>query len=116
LFTVIDCKIYLIHQTAKEFLVSNTDIIQPSSLGIWKHSLQPRESNLTIATICISYLLFSAFETNPLVIDDQAEDRMIKENVYLYTNQHHFLDYSAKHWNAHLQEAKVKEMAIWNQS
>jgi ankyrin repeat domain-containing protein 50 len=111
-----DRKVYLIHQTAKEFLVPGTVAVQPVTCGdscptIWKHSLQPGESNLVLAKICISYLLFDAFERDPLV-KEQVVYSKIRERVERYTNKHDFLDYSAKHWATHFRETKVKEKAI----
>ena len=106
--SVIDSKVYLTHQTVKEFLVSKKDTVQPYSPGMWKHSLEPRESNLALAKICISYLLFTEFESDPLVRDDRASLGEIDR----YTNKHNFLDYSAKYWANHFREARVKEMAI----
>ncbi len=71
--SVIESKIYLLHQTAKEFLItksnaaaSHTDV-QPQ-LGFWKHSLEPGKSNSILAEACISYLLFSVFEEAPLIV------------------------------------------------
>jgi hypothetical protein len=110
--SVIDSKVYLIHQTAKEFLVSKKDTVQPYSPGMWKHSLEPRESNLALAKICISYLLFTEFESDPLVIYDRPKFGEIGERVDRYTNKYNFLDYSAKYWANHFRETKVKEMAI----
>jgi hypothetical protein len=130
---VIDLKIYLIHQTAKEFLVRENNGIQAacrvdSCLESWrhpielrgsnlvlsknciKHSLEPAESNLVLAKICISYLRFDIFESNPLVIGD-VSGRDIKEKIDRYTRKHDFLDYSAKNWATHFQGAKIKEEA-----
>ena len=104
--SVIDSRIYLIHQTAKEFLVKN-DTIQPSSLGIWKHSLEPQESNLVLVEICISYLLFTVFESDPLVIDDRVPRHEAPSHIDRYVNGHDFLDYSAKHWGTHFRRAKI---------
>jgi hypothetical protein len=106
--SVIDSRIYLIHQTAKEFLVKN-DIIHASSMGIWKHSLEPSESNLVLAKICISYLLFPVFEFDPIII--VAEDK-IASQVNQYVNGHGLLDYSAKHWATHFRRAKIMDGAI----
>ena len=50
---IIDGKVYLIHQTAKEYLVWKYAKLDPSRMGIWKHSLVPRESNLIIVKSCI---------------------------------------------------------------
>jgi ankyrin repeat protein len=105
--SVVDSKLYLIHQTAKEFLVSDKHAKQHAKHGIcsngaWKCSLEPAESNLVLAKICISYLLFAEFESDPLVIDDRDSDRVIEGKVAQYTAKHDFLDYAAKHWATHL--------------
>ncbi|EMR87690.1 putative ankyrin repeat-containing protein [Botrytis cinerea BcDW1] len=48
--SIIDKKVFLIHQTAKEYLVLNSNISNSIS-GSWKHSLEPKISNL-ILTEC----------------------------------------------------------------
>jgi ankyrin repeat domain-containing protein 50 len=108
--TVFDSKVYLIHQTAKEFLVKN-DSVQPLSLGLWKHSLEPMESNLILAEICIWYLLFTVFESHPLTIAYKAsyKHEEIKAEVDRYTNEHDFLNYAAKHWAAHFRGANISD-------
>jgi hypothetical protein len=114
--SVIDSKVYLIHQTAKEFLVCKNDTIQPASLGdssfrFWKHSLERRESNLVLADICISYLLFDVFESHPLITDSKAGEEY-SEKTFQYTKKHDFLDYAAKHWASHFRSAKIKEAKL----
>jgi hypothetical protein len=102
--SVIDRKIYLIHQTAKEFLVARKGI---ASLGIWKYSLETTESELILTKICISYLLFTIFDSDPLLIGVGASGYDVKENINQYTNEHGFLDYAAKHWAIHYQRAQA---------
>lgn len=58
-------KVFLIHQTAKEFLRWNQDISE-ITVGMWQHSLKPEESNSLLAGICVSLLMFDDFETDPL--------------------------------------------------
>ena len=101
---VIDSKIYLIHQTAKEFLMKSPTTLQAGmerSASTWKQSLCPVESNLTLAKSCIYYLLFSAFEARPLT--PHARQREIHD----FTKEHVFLDYAAKNWAAHVLEAEI---------
>jgi ankyrin repeat protein/GPI inositol-deacylase-like protein len=95
--TIIDSRIYLLHQTAKEFLVHRKT--HPKSVRgdlKWKHSLQPKDSNRVLTEICVRYLLFSEFEANPL-----DNDAMLSQ----YAGSHIFLDYSAKHWTTHVLES-----------
>jgi ankyrin repeat protein len=115
--SVIDSRIYLIHQTAKEFLIGNP--IQLPSPGILKHSLLPKDSNLilgnswkhcldpltsnfVLARICIWYLLFDIFDQQPLIVDSEI-DRGQQTEHYIMT--HDFLDYAAKYWAIHFQRS-----------
>jgi ankyrin repeat protein len=54
---VVDRKVYLIHQTAKGFLVEKAK--EPA--GQWKISINIVESELMMAKICITYLNFTVF-------------------------------------------------------
>ncbi|KAL9063919.1 MAG: hypothetical protein Q9161_009197 [Pseudevernia consocians] len=75
--SVYDSKIYLLHQTAREFLLhpkssdQTTSIIEPS-VRIWKHSISASLSHLVLARICLVYLSFDVFEKEPrkLVFED----------------------------------------------
>src|SRR5277367_4201872 len=100
--TIIGSRIYLLHQTAKEFLVQNNLANHPKSVQRdfkWKYSLRPQESHRILAEICIWHLLFREFETHPL-----NANRMLSH----YVDSHIFLDYSAKHWTVHFHESHVK--------
>ena len=103
--TIINSKIYLLHQTAKEFLVQkeSTGSMNPPDHNNghlqWKFSLWPRNSNRILAEICIWHLLFADFENDPLDING---------NKNQYLNDHIFLDYSAKNWAAHFREAHIR--------
>lgn len=109
--TIADSKIYLIHQTAKEFLVSenivstSTNSVSPNP-KIWKHSLDPIESNLVLVKICVSYLLFD------------EHNRQIAENEYFQKNilSHKILDYAANHWVTHCHQSKIKDSHLFLQS
>jgi ankyrin repeat domain-containing protein 50 len=102
--SVIDEKVYLIHQTAKEFLLMQTDICS----GGWKYSIDPVESELVIARTCISYLLFTEFDS---YFDKRGESRgerysKVKEIV----ENHHFLSYAASQWAAHFRKAQIRKV------
>ncbi|KAF4632130.1 hypothetical protein G7Y89_g5992 [Cudoniella acicularis] len=64
--TIADGKIYLIHQTAKEFLVQKSARFSAASSStaterIWRHSLDIANSNELLAWACIRYLCFTEF-------------------------------------------------------
>jgi tetratricopeptide (TPR) repeat protein len=103
---IVDSKIYLIHQTAKQFLVSERTT-QPAGYTsscpeFWKHSLKPGESNLILGKICILYLLFMVLESHYLAITLGADGEIDQ-----YINRHIFLDYSAKNWTVHFRKSEV---------
>ncbi|KAL6406443.1 Ankyrin repeat, PH and SEC7 domain containing protein secG [Ilyonectria robusta] len=106
--TITDSKIYLLHQTAKEFLVPKGD---PDARGdhdnrlIWKSSLQPPESHRILFQICIWHLLFTEFETRPL-------DENLDGKVSRYLRDHVFLDYSATNWAAHFRASGIEDDAV----
>ncbi|KAK3370332.1 hypothetical protein B0H63DRAFT_503961 [Podospora didyma] len=98
--TIIDSKIYLLHQTAKEFLVDSR--LAESSSHIprkleWKHSLKKQVSHRVIAEICVWHLLF-----------DEYDFLGMPPPLSPYVDDHVFLAYSACHWAVHLREADVK--------
>jgi ankyrin repeat protein len=93
--TVVDQKVYLIHQTAREFLIARSEVATSG----WKHSLKPTESETLIAKTCITYLAFTEF--------DGAMDRTSTAVEYGY------FDYAAGSWAAHYrkaQDSKIKQM------
>ncbi|KAH7109488.1 hypothetical protein B0J13DRAFT_663639 [Dactylonectria estremocensis] len=106
--TITDSKIYLLHQTAKEFLVPKHD---PDPRGdhdnqlIWKSSLQPPDSHRILFQICVWHLLFSEFETHPL-------DENLDGKVSHYLRGHVFLDYSATNWAAHFRASAIEDDVV----
>ncbi|KAJ5371988.1 hypothetical protein N7517_003994 [Penicillium concentricum] len=90
--TILGQRIYLIHQTAKEFLVGSHEVLDG-----WKHSLHPVESELILATSCIVPLTFSDFD------DYQMPDEVSLGELL---SGFEFLGYAASFWTAHFREAQ----------
>ncbi|KAK3984418.1 hypothetical protein QBC44DRAFT_301381 [Cladorrhinum sp. PSN332] len=108
--TIINSKIYLLHQTAREFLVRNPGINSPQGTPKalkWKYALQPQESHGILANICIQHLLFEEFETHPL-----GENTALSQ----YVKGHIFLDYSAKNWATHVRFLPVESQKAMTES
>ena len=104
--TITDSKIYLLHQTAKEFLVQDNTIHFSEGVhrGLkWKHSLRPRESHRILAEICIWHLLLAEFETHPF---DESKP------LSKYVKDHTFLDYSATNWAPHFRASDIEKYAV----
>jgi ankyrin repeat domain-containing protein 50 len=105
--TIIESRIYLLHQTAKEFLVRHGQKILRKNVhsGLkWKHSLWPQDSHRLLTEICMRYLLFTEFEANPL------------DNDMMPSQYGVFLDYSAKNWAAHVRQSHIEVDKIATQS
>jgi hypothetical protein len=85
---VVDQKVYLIHQTAKEFLLAKNEV----TVGKWKHSLIPMESEILMARICVVYLSFTDF--------DGATDH---ESA---TVKYDYLEYAALSWPSHYRKSQ----------
>jgi hypothetical protein len=112
-----DMRVYLIHQTAKEFLVAKGSMAAAEHR--WKHSLKEHASEMVMAKACTSYLLFADFrgpyavEQNGLRADEDTQspegsEHDSKEDVDSQPSEspeYHFMDYSALNWAFHLSKA-----------
>ncbi|KAI9744634.1 MAG: hypothetical protein M1818_002163 [Claussenomyces sp. TS43310] len=88
--SIVDSKVFLIHQTAKEYLVAASPL---SGQGLWRHSFHLAESNYVLAETCIAYLSFSG----------------LAEGLSLGTaaNRFKFLDYALRNWPGHFRSANI---------
>ncbi|RYP19126.1 hypothetical protein DL766_008512 [Monosporascus sp. MC13-8B] len=96
---VVDSKVYLLHQTAREFLVSPPSWSSPlgSSTALqWKFSLHPKESHRILAEICILRLSLLDFNLSGL---------RASADQYQYIAMRTFLQYAAQFWADHFREA-----------
>ena len=129
-------KVFLIHQTAKEFLLWSPDISK-ASCGSWQHSLRPDESESLLARACVCLLTFSEFENHPPDFVDRSSDD-ISDSTIAYShgdsdidNQtansvksddkdfegkldsfyitHEFFKYADEYWPTHFNKANPKE-------
>ena len=126
--SVVDNKIYLIHQTARDFLASRsaTDHIKADhslSKRSWKHSLSLMKSNLRLLKIRVAIILFQDFEddsTGPYAAIGQADPKSAEflfaemidgttareVRALILTKPHAgFLEYAADLWSYHLHAA-----------
>ncbi|TGO13769.1 hypothetical protein BPAE_0711g00020 [Botrytis paeoniae] len=95
--SIVDGKVFLIHQTTKEYLIGSSNITTSIS-GSWKNSLEPKVSNRVLTECCLWYLSFEEFEKL-----SPSEDG---SQIYQYCAENHFLDYSTKNWSTHFREAE----------
>lgn len=101
--------VFLIHQTAKEYLVFPDDG-KEVQLGLWRHSLNYRESHSVMARACTSLLLFDLFDDHSLILNDEEDtpQATIKPPKPIPIS-YPFLDYAAQNWQYHCTEAKLKD-------
>ena len=97
--SVVDSRVYLIHQTAREFLVCeesahSSSALQASSVGHWNKSFYPSQSNLLMAKICVDYLQLRGLVEERAVID---ADGILRDS---------FVEYAALFWPSHFTQAK----------
>ena len=116
---------YLIHQTAKEFLVGSSATGNAS----WKHCFSLVETERLMAQICIDYLVTNnlgcrANVTHP--VDGVAHSmthwpdhfrgvyrRRIRGLVIKdYKTKYALLDYAANHWISHVQGGNIIDSAL----
>jgi ankyrin repeat domain-containing protein 50 len=95
-----DKRVYLIHQTAKEFLVAKSQSMHVKSC--WNHSLKKEDSEMVMAKACTQYLLFADFNDISAVDGDDFSKPTSYERP-----EFGFMDYSALNWTSHFREAKL---------
>ena len=100
--SVVDHKVYLIHQTAKEFLLAKTEMCS----GVWKYSIEPAESELIVARTCILYLLFTEFSGNWDIGEETKHEKYSKVKPRI--DKHQYLGYAATQWAAHYKKAQAR--------
>lgn len=105
--TIVDSKIYLLHQTAKEFLLQDdgNSLTGAHEGYTWKSSLNLLESHRILSDICIWYLL---------LLEDDANDHDEIGTLCLHEKDNIFLGYSATYWATHFREldANIQEEKV----
>ncbi|ETR97107.1 ankyrin, partial [Trichoderma reesei RUT C-30] len=117
--TITDKKIYLLHQTAKEFLVTRASMaFRAEILGDhhenplvrrkrhWKFSLEPSESHRILCTICLWLLLFTDYQNEPITLESKMGE---------YLDRYIFLEYASKHWVTHFRASDMVESDVAEQ-
>lgn len=101
--SIVDSKVYFLHQTAKEFLVQNSATVTSSSS--WKHTLGIEDAHKTMFQICSSTML--ALENHPRE-PDQPNYRL-KE---VYREKCALFDYSVDHFNTHYKSSAEEQYSV----
>jgi ankyrin repeat protein len=98
--------IRLLHDTTREYLETHifrfiprgepTTLEDPTTFNAQKNDIAMANAHKTIATICVTYLSFSAFESGCCQTDDEFEERLRSNLLY---------DYAAQNWGHHARKA-----------
>ncbi|KAF4443334.1 Ankyrin repeat domain-containing 50 [Fusarium acutatum] len=96
LVTVSESRIFLLHQTVKEFLIS-IDHAEPTSRS-WKQSVLVQDPNLTLTYVCVWCLQ----------LDHWTKGRQsANSSPSKHTSRNSFVNYAAKHWAKHFNRLSV---------
>jgi len=99
--SIIQSKVYFIHQTVKEFLLGKVGINPPAE-RIWQQSLSLEESHCLVAEICLRSITFSEIQLDRANLCNALlpkNDREMEPNEYC--QNYVFLSYSAIYWAEH---------------
>jgi hypothetical protein len=106
---IVDSKIYLLHQTAREFLITPTPDATPfpGSSGTptleWQHSLHLEDSHGILARICMQRLSLSDFS---LYGFREATYRAGYDAYKTYIHQRTLLRHAVLHWADHFRQGR----------
>ncbi|KAL8701797.1 MAG: hypothetical protein Q9201_004711 [Fulgogasparrea decipioides] len=103
MISVIQSKVYFIHQTVKEFLVDNDGTGSPSA-KIWQQSLSLQMSHQLMTDICLRLFTFSEIQVDRADLGNALlplDEREMDSNEYCQS--HSLLSYAAIFWADHHQ-------------
>ncbi|OJJ66292.1 hypothetical protein ASPBRDRAFT_200936 [Aspergillus brasiliensis CBS 101740] len=94
--------VYLIHATAKDYLIqgdSELDLPSDGTPQPWRHCLNTIKSHELLAEVCIRFLIQDG------VAMQIPRFKEVEARVVQATTHHPFLDYAARYWAFHFREA-----------
>ncbi|KAK4165660.1 ankyrin repeat domain-containing protein 50 [Cladorrhinum sp. PSN259] len=111
--TIVNSKIYLLHQTAREFLVKSAygknsehpRSLSPNKAGNWKHTIDLKKSHYLLANVCIRHLNFREVS---LTVNRDDGNTTPMPDVEAITDRHLFLGYSAVNFPLHVRESGTR--------
>ena len=114
LVRVFKSRLYLVHQTAREFLCTGGEI---ESSDCWKHSIGKVASQAELCKICVDYLMLKNFQIYPIEMDEEIEQsetiafnqRPIRRFLKTCYDKHPFFQYATCNWVHHFHAARMKD-------
>lgn len=106
-----DGRVFLIHQTAREFLMNKTK--QSVDSGKWRYSVRPQEANHRLAAMCMSQLTCrNAQFIDPDEGFEHPWGSKRREVALQHLDKHPFLEYSVNFWALHVGEAGMNGISF----
>ena len=107
--SIIGSKVYFIHQTVKEFLLSEFGT-KPSTERLWQQSLNLGESHDLMAEICLRSIFFSEVQWDQANLCNALLPEHHRDMIpNAYCRSYVFLSYSAIYWAEHSRDQKNGE-------
>ena len=98
MITVIDSKVYFIHQTVKDFLLGGRN-----EFNVSKQHINPIESHLFLTVACTRRLLFADVDRSSVQLGNALAPLRIRK-IHEFDYGHVFLAYAAAFWVDHYRE------------
>ena len=99
--SIIQSKVYFIHQTVKDFLISKAGTGYPAG-RVWQQSLDLKESHHLLANISLQSISFAEVRLDQANLCNAVLPRRAREMApNAYCQSHEFLSYSAIYWADH---------------
>ncbi|KAK1755607.1 hypothetical protein QBC47DRAFT_191832 [Echria macrotheca] len=109
---IVDSKVYLLHQTAREFLVPSTPDarLSPGSSSTprpeWQHSLRLEDSHGILARICMLRISISDFDLVNSANLGNASKKSIRDFLDSYFRERPLLRYAVLRWADHFRQGR----------
>ncbi|KAM6534930.1 hypothetical protein FALCPG4_004548 [Fusarium falciforme] len=120
--SIVDDRIYLLHQTAVEFLVDrvkdgesrHNPLKEGNIRSEWKYSFPPESSNLILGSVCAQLLLFTDVIDGIGKLCDPSL-RIVRMSLEFLDEKYPLLSYSVDYWADHLGDASsTKDLPLSN--
>ena len=102
--SIIQSKVYFIHQTVKDSLLGKVGIEHPIG-RVWQQPLDLGESHYLLTNICLQFIFFLEVEPYQANLCNAILPEAAREmEPNIYCQRHMFLSYSAVYWADHFRD------------
>ncbi|MCJ1287581.1 hypothetical protein MMC26_006933 [Xylographa opegraphella] len=105
LLSVYDSRVYLIHQTAREFLTQTTFSLS-NRVSSWQGPINTVLAEAVVSRICIFFLCLQDFQIQPSWGLSNLSWYVIEKRVGQLVDKFTFIRYAAEYWAEHVQKGQ----------